>query len=56
MQIRCNSIHIHLRKNSSSSQTNESRVGSLNMESLGYAQINVIPFPKKTVALEYKIT
>ena len=56
MQIDCNSIYIHLRKNTSSSQTNGSRAGNLNIESLCETQINAIQFPKKTVALEYKIT
>ena len=39
MQIGCNSIHIRLRKNSSSSQTNESTAGNLNMGSLYDTQI-----------------
>ena len=56
MQIGCNSIHIHLRKNSSSSQTKRSGAENLNMESLCDTQINVIQFPKKTAALAYKIT
>ena len=47
MQIGCNSIQIHLRKNSSSSQTNGSRFWSLNMDSLRDTQTNVIQFPKK---------
>ena len=56
VQIGCSSIHMHLRKNSSSSKTNESRTGNLNMESLCDTQINVIQFQKKAVPLEYKIT
>ena len=52
MQIGCNSIHIHLRENSSTSQTNGSRTENLNMESLCDIQIRVIQFPKKTAALE----
>ena len=56
MQIGCNSIHMHLRKKSSSSQTNGPWAGNLDMKSLCDTQINVIQFPKKAVALEYKIT
>ena len=51
MQIGCNSIQIHLRNDSLSSQTNGSRVGSLNMDSLGDTQTNLIPFPKKDCSI-----
>ena len=51
MQIGCYSIQIHLRKNSSSSQTNGSRFWSLNMDSLGDTQTNVIQFPKKDCSI-----